>query len=42
MSSLVIQTPGDLDPVDRERVVDPTQWTIRDDWTTAFEFGGAR
>lgn len=33
----------DHDAWDRERpVADPSPYTVEADWTTAFEFGGAR
>lgn len=40
MSSLVIQTPGDLDPVDRVEVAHPNEWLLDVDWATGFEFAG--
>lgn len=43
MSSLVIQSPGDLDPVDRVEVAHPDKWLVDEDWRwVGFEFGGAR
>lgn len=42
MSAPVIQTILDHLDSERDTAVDPSPYTVGDDWVTAFEYGGAR